>query len=320
MGTGRPEPFGGVLSVNFGPASEVTSRGPATLGFSGNITDGIEFPPLALVGPHGIANMPTSHHREISSRPGPSHPPILELHASTELPLASDAEVAESASLREADLASALANASVARGMVHSRQVSQIVVLLKVSRDPRPYHEMLNNCSELAQVRDNLAAAGKHFKLPSGATIFMNPELYDAASNEMTMRAITLFSQHVLVSQELETIVSQVIQRIPCNSKVRLRQRRLFPSGLASEAASSNMNITIQRTFINVDVPGPLLSSPSGSAYIASTSEAHNAPNPRRTRPFHRARQPVSEGESSVRRVLSQPMYSYSASAILRGT
>ena len=64
-----------------------------------------------------------------------AQPPILELHESTIVPLGSDVEVAEAASLRVADRVAASHNARVAWGVAQSRLFSESLVLLKVSRN-----------------------------------------------------------------------------------------------------------------------------------------------------------------------------------------
>jgi len=127
----------------------------------------------------------------------------------------------------------------------------------------------------------DLESAGKSFQLPSGAKAFVHPGQHAAAMKAAELRG-GLVSQHVLVSQDHEAAVVKVIQRIPCNSKVRVQRKTTVPSGLASEAASSGMTIKIERTFIRVEVPSSLRSSASGKPCVASTSEAHNCRNPRR--------------------------------------
>merc|ERR1711920_995119 len=98
---------------------------------------------------------------------------------------------------------------------------------------------------------------------------FVHPEQYDAARKAAELRG-GLIPQHLLVSQDHEANVMNVIRRIPCNFKVSVRRRATVPVGLASEAASSGMKLTVERTFIHVDIPSSLRSSAIGQRCVAS--------------------------------------------------
>lgn len=274
-GTGQSEQFGSMLSVNFGTSAYVTSGGSRHIQFLSDITDNREFPSAS------DANRPIINNVDRLAASMAAQPPILELHESTTFPLESDVEVAEAASLREADRVAAPHNARVCREVAQSRLSTEPLVLLKVSRDPDVYHKELGTCAELQKCREDLEAAGKNFQLPSGAKSFVHPWQHDAALKAAELKG-GLNEQHVLVSKDHEADVMKVIQRIPCNSKVRVRRRTWVPLGLASEAASSAMKLTVNRTFIHIDVPSSLRSSVSGQACVASTTEAHNGKNPRR--------------------------------------
>eukprot|EP00930_Biecheleria_cincta_P057718 TRINITY_DN43601_c0_g1_i1.p1 TRINITY_DN43601_c0_g1~~TRINITY_DN43601_c0_g1_i1.p1 ORF type:complete len:492 (+),score=59.30 TRINITY_DN43601_c0_g1_i1:58-1476(+) len=276
LGTGQTEPFGTIVSINFGSSSHVTSGGSVMAEFSSFVLNEREFPQLHL--PLRTANGP-----DISNGSSSARPPIVELHESTTFPLDSDIQVAEAASLQEAALAAAPDNAAAAWavGQRRSLMFSESVVLLKVTRDPgREYLKLLETCSELQTCREDLEAAGKNCMLRSGAKAFVHPWQYDAAMAAVDMRQ-GLTPQHVLVSQDLEETVMKVIQRIPCTAKVRVRSRTTVPSGLASEAIRLGIPLGVERTFINIHVPSSLRSSVSAHQ-VASTTDAHRGRNPRR--------------------------------------
>merc|ERR1712224_1089672 len=110
---------------------------------------------------------------------------------------------------------------------------------------------------------EDLLSAGKHFELPSGAKAFVRPEQYDAARKEAELRR-GLTPQHVLVSQDYEKLVTEVIQCLPCKSKVRVQAKAKVPTGLASEAVYSGLKVKIDRTFIHIEIESSLRPTASG--------------------------------------------------------
>lgn len=272
FGLGTSDPFGATLCINFGKSGCVTPSGPSE--FKGLDVD--EWPSLTL------RTSPNDGNNRIvaSDNETPQNRMILELHESTVLPLSSDVEVAQAASLREADLAARSVTASISWRI--SRNRSPYVVLLKVSRDPDEHHRKLGTCPELQQCREQLKNAGKQFQLSEGSYIFVSPDWYDCVLKAVELNEMRLFPQHLIVSQELEKLVRRVIGGLPCNSKTKCRSTSRIPLGLPSEALCTN--ITISHTFINVDVPSSIDLSASRNGAVASTSEVHNVPNPRRSK------------------------------------
>jgi len=283
-GMGRPEQFGGTISVNFGTGDYVVSGGPTQVQLSSIIPNDVNFPAPSAGPPVSTrrSRKPPSASNRSDERVGAKSARV-ELHESTNiLDLKSAEDVAAAASLCDSDQAAAQINARVCGEVAQNRfAFTQPFVLLKVSRDPAGYHEQLDHCAELQECRDILAAAGKAFKLPSGARVFVDPVQYEAAKKAAELKG-GLTPQNVLVSQHYEDLVVMVIKRIPCNSKVRVQCNAKIPSGVVSEAISSGIDLEISRSFIHVPVPSSLRSSANGQTPTASTTEAHGGKNPRR--------------------------------------
>lgn len=150
------------------------------------------------------------------------------------------------------------------------------MVLIKVSRDVKEYHMKLDNCAELLRYRQDLADAGKNFKLVSGAKCFVRPDQYDAVLKAVSDQSLkNLGCRHLLVSQDYEKVVTNVIESITCNSKVHWQSRM--------DVEISASFLKVQRIFIHIDVESSLRSSSGGRPYVASSTEAHRGRNPRRT-------------------------------------
>lgn len=274
LGTGPPEPFGAVLAVSFGLSAYVKSMG--------SMCDG-EWPPM-----QGRPRL-SSHTRKPDAIDAHPHagtmstkPPVLWLFKGTKTPLelGSDVEVGKAAGVHVADLAATPNNAQVCWGVAQTLCFSERLVLLKVSRSPTVYFNELGKCAELEQCRADLRAAGKRLQLPCGAWAFVHAEKYDAALKAVELRG-GLSPQFVLVSPDYEACVMMVIQRIPCNSKVRVQWQSTVPMGLASEVADSGISLHVKKTFLNIDIPSSLRPSTCGQGCTASTTQAHQGQNPR---------------------------------------
>jgi len=156
----------------------------------------------------------------------------------------------------------------------------ETVILLKFSRNPSLFHELLQTSAQLDGCRQALEDEGFPWRLPSGAYIFVKGNQYQAVVAWLTSEGVHLGPAHVVVSTESEAIVIDVVNSIPRSHKI-CEQRRLEVA-LGSQGCSPSeagngsdqLAITITRTFIHVMVPSSLRSMPTDGQKTVSTTDA----------------------------------------------
>merc|ERR1712151_571405 len=117
--------------------------------------------------------------------------------------------------------------AGVSEALLHSRpdSASLKVVDLEYSRNPKPFHDVLRDCPELEQCREELKKGGFDPQLPSGAYVFVHPEHFAAVVDAIRTQGIDLKKRHVVVNPELEDITTSVIERLPGRLQIRVKSR-----------------------------------------------------------------------------------------------
>jgi len=234
----------------------------------------------------------------------PLHKPICnKIQSRGQLAFREVAEAAEladckEASIEDADGAAAATNAPLNDAILRSRMQASAspdattlaVLLLEFSRDPQSFHDALLTCPELQDTRDSLVASGFSPDLPSGAKMFVPPELCEVTLEAVRLQSIRLKPRHVLVHPDLESRVIKAISvsknhvSTGCKGreKVRCKGRKLVPLQTAEATLQMDHPLVVQRTFLHVKLPSELPSTPTSGPATASTSEAHGSKNPRR--------------------------------------
>eukprot|EP00928_Gymnodinium_smaydae_P066040 TRINITY_DN49093_c0_g1_i1.p1 TRINITY_DN49093_c0_g1~~TRINITY_DN49093_c0_g1_i1.p1 ORF type:complete len:499 (-),score=73.92 TRINITY_DN49093_c0_g1_i1:217-1713(-) len=214
--------------------------------------------------------------------------------------VAEAAELADckEASIDDADGAAAATNAPLNDAILRSRMQASsspesttlAVLLLEFSRDPQSFHDALQTCPELQDTRDSLVASGFSPDLPSGAKLFVPPELCEVTLEAVRLQGIQLRPRHVLVHSDLESVIIKAISvskdhmttRCKGREKVRCKGRKLVPLKTAELTLQMDHPIVVQRTFLHVKLPSDLRSAATSGPATVSTSEAHGSKNPRR--------------------------------------
>ena len=97
------------------------------------------------------------------------------------------------------------------------------VVLLHFSRSPTELKDVLRTCVGLGAVREELEQAGCNWILPSGAKILVAPRVYHLLLSHLNCNpALELQKCHVLVSEELESVVMSEVRSLRSRLRVCL--------------------------------------------------------------------------------------------------
>merc|ERR1711920_1046354 len=131
-------------------------------------------------------------------------------------------ETALEAIIQETDARAAVVNGPLSSAILHSRLVPDSVVLLEVDRTLSTLRNALLAGDELANVRDAMESNGHAVELPSGVKVFVRPEQYNSVIT--AVEDMGLQPRHVVVSQELENLVSGVIGAV---KRTTIKRRRV---------------------------------------------------------------------------------------------
>jgi len=119
-------------------------------------------------------------------------------------------------------------------------------------------------------VRARLEECGHQRRLPSGAKVFVYPELSDQVTTAIAR--LQLRPCHIVVAESFEPLVREAVARLAARQDVRVRRSQHL--GYYGEEGE----LLLQKwTFL--DIPRSRLASQS---VVQSTTEAHGAMNPRR--------------------------------------
>merc|ERR1719221_2229113 len=99
---------------------------------------------------------------------------------------------------------------------------------------------------------------------PSGAKVFVRPDQHAAVIS--AVQDLDLKPRHIVVSQEIESLVTGVIERVKRTSVKRRRVAVTAPS----YSEEPHVVVEIRRTFIHLEIPSSLQSAPSHSGWAAS--------------------------------------------------
>ena len=148
-------------------------------------------------------------------------------------------------------------------------QEEETIWLLRYNRHTKEFHEALHG-PELLACRESLESAGKSWRLPSGAYIFVNPNQHQAVAEMLDGR--TLYSSHVVVSTSWEPEL-----QLALTYKVRESELLSVPAAGLRNAETSMVVKCMDRTFLSFSPPFR-----SSVSVNQSTTEAHGGLNPRR--------------------------------------
>jgi len=169
--------------------------------------------------------------------------------------------------------------------MLFRSRVVPSVVLLEFSRDPQSFHRALLMCDELEPRRARLKDQGFPVHLPSGAKVFVEPEIYAATMEAVRIAAFDLKPRHVLVDAALEGVVERVVKsHVGKLEKVKHKGRTEVPLTFADAALNMNAEVVVSRTFIHIKLPSSLSSAATSGLVTASTTQARSSQNSRNPR------------------------------------
>eukprot|EP00929_Paragymnodinium_shiwhaense_P001955 TRINITY_DN102163_c0_g1_i1.p1 TRINITY_DN102163_c0_g1~~TRINITY_DN102163_c0_g1_i1.p1 ORF type:complete len:470 (-),score=51.96 TRINITY_DN102163_c0_g1_i1:561-1970(-) len=270
FGQGTSQPFGYIQNVNFGVGSYVTSgTGRHAAGHLGSL----QVPSADDFPRRGVDGRRAQQPRPAVAEAGRRHT-IVYLHPDAQYPLNSEEGVGVAASLVVADNATASTNAEAA-WMVR-RNLPESFVLLKVSRDPDEYYELMRVCDELKRFRE---ALGSRFQHECGAYFVVASEKYEAALGAYVLwanrsRENRMLRQHIIVSQGNEKIVKEIVRNVPTPHQYRVRvqagQTRVLPDQLSRLSQLSQTPIIERVGFIEPDVRSSLLPSSTSGPHARS--------------------------------------------------
>merc|ERR1712032_905365 len=172
---------------------------------------------------------------------------------------ARDLETALEASVEEADARAATVNGPLSSAILQSRLVPDLVVILAVDRTFQALRAALLEGDELAHVRHELEKHGHLVELPTGAKLFVRPEQYTAVVS--AVQDLDLKPRHIIASQELEDLVTKVINTV---KRTTVKRRRVaVTQPVYCRWMHTEVTVEVRRTFITLAVPSSLRSEPS---------------------------------------------------------
>jgi len=191
-------------------------------------------------------------------------------------------------SLTEAAEGASVSNASIADAMLRGSAVNadEMVIVLKFSRNPAAFHDLLGTSDDLKQCRVDLESHGFSWRLPSRAYIFVKLHQYEATTALIEQDGLELSPAHVIVAQDYESIVMELMLALPRKHKIYMESR----SEMAPEQKSTSMSsmgafpVLVKRSFIHIVIPSSLHSAPSDAQRTMSTTDAtpSKGSNPRK--------------------------------------
>eukprot|EP00930_Biecheleria_cincta_P057462 TRINITY_DN43396_c0_g1_i1.p1 TRINITY_DN43396_c0_g1~~TRINITY_DN43396_c0_g1_i1.p1 ORF type:complete len:450 (-),score=43.15 TRINITY_DN43396_c0_g1_i1:431-1747(-) len=142
------------------------------------------------------------------------------------------------------------------------------VHLLRTSRNPKELDDALQRGRKTEEVRAALEYCGCATRLPSGAHMFVHPDLYAATKNAVAKMHLRPY--HIIVSASLKFLVMEVINELPSRANVRVS------SEVDIAYVRAGQFHILKNTFVD---DAPVQRRPESVSH--STSRIHRAPNPR---------------------------------------
>jgi hypothetical protein len=126
------------------------------------------------------------------------------------------------------------------------------VVLCTCNRTPDAMITALCNNRSLRSCRESLEEAGHHWRLPSGAFIFVDPEQYNIVMRALGSTMIKAY--HIVIASDLEYLLEESIAEIGQGAWMKarepLRLRNVSPQGsICSDASSIRESPSTPRTW-----------------------------------------------------------------------
>jgi len=142
------------------------------------------------------------------------------------------------------------------------------VVLIQYSQSGRWFREALLNSAELQEERAVLEKASLSPQLPSGAKIFVAPEVYLTVVQHLEEQGRELKTSHVVVARDLEEKILSVVEAARASATKRERggschvkvRDELNASTMATGSAEDgNMPLYfVKKTFVHVPIPSSM--------------------------------------------------------------
>ena len=141
-----------------------------------------------------------------------------------------DLEAGLQASIAEASARSVGQNANVAEAILRSRMTPH-VRLLEFSRTPDQFREALEKDPTLAANRGALEAGGFSTALPSGARIYVDPEVFESVRDAVAFERLQ--PRHVVAAEHFVQAILDAVKEIPGKFKVheKVEKRRSLDVG-----------------------------------------------------------------------------------------
>lgn len=142
------------------------------------------------------------------------------------------------------------------------------VQILVTKRNPSELEEALQKGRKLEEVRAMIEDQSGPTRLPSGAHIFVHPNLYVATKNAVARMHLRPY--HIIVSESFKWLVMEVINELPSRTNVKVTSEEDIAY------VSAGQFHVVKNTFID---EAPVQRRPDSVAN--STSKIHKAPSPR---------------------------------------
>jgi len=180
------------------------------------------------------------------------------------------------------------------------------IVLLEFSRNPAPFHDLLQHgivndlmLHDLAECRRALDGRSFQGRLESGAYIFVSPDVYEAVLAHISSKALHIGTGHVVVAEALEASVMRAVLALPRKHKIQAQSRQCVRMAMGTRSSAdattppeSEPVILVRRSFIHVVIPSSLDSAVPSGPRTASTTDANSKkganPRSRAKRSSHR--------------------------------
>jgi len=94
----------------------------------------------------------------------------------------------------------------------------------KGGRGPQEFREALLHGKQLERFREDLSEAGHPCELPSGALVFVPPEIYVETSH--ALNGVELRPYNVVIAESLEYIVEEVLIKMPYRKRPKVKSPR----------------------------------------------------------------------------------------------
>jgi len=169
------------------------------------------------------------------------------------------------------------ANAQVSNALLQTcgQDSKPCVILLKLSRNPRPLRDKQLAASDLQVCLGELEKHGMPFELESRAKMLVSPQHYEASleAEALSMSVWRLRPEHIIVEPLLQDAVINIVESLPGSVSARCKSSNVIPFGFAAESHGMARRVVISKTFINIVLPSSIRSSDGTGPHTVSTTD-----------------------------------------------